>query len=249
MKLLLIGLAFVVVLVVLFFLYSPKRGRILCSVTTIPQRYNLLTKSIESLQKQTVRPDVIYVHVAPETIKKSKQNIEELKQLVSKFPNVFVNVISEDLGPITKVVPVIPFVQKGDKVVLVDDDVVYQPDMIEGLKRTGKPAVGYAGRASGLEYVDCTMIQEPVGVDFLETFAGAMYDGKVLLGLAEYNSSLGDVCMMQDDVKIGKFLDNKRVPRVVIPSKNMCTHDAGDTPELRDVNLEDGNSKCYNELY
>jgi hypothetical protein len=187
--------------------------------------------------------------VAPETIKKSKQNIEQLKQLVSKFPNVVLNVIDADMGPITKVVPVIPFIQKGDKVVLVDDDVVYQPDMIEGLQRTGRPAVGYAGRTPGLGYVDCTMIQEPVDVDFLETFAGAMYDGRVLSGLAEYNSSLGDVCMMQDDVKIGKFLVDKGVPRVVIPSKNLCTHDAEDTPELRDVNLEDGNSKCYNQLY
>ena len=107
-----------------------ESGRIVCSLTTIPQRYELLPKTIESLQSQTVQPSVIYIHVAPETMKKSRQDIDKLKRIVSRYPNVVVNVIETDLGPITKVIPVLPLIQDDDKVVLVDDDVTYKPYML-----------------------------------------------------------------------------------------------------------------------
>lgn len=243
-----------VVFVSILFLFFTCRegyesGRIVCSLTTIPQRYELLPKTIESLQAQTVQPSVIYIHVAPETMKKSRQDIDKLKSIVSRYPNVVVNVIETDLGPITKVIPVLPLIQDDDKVVLVDDDVVYKPDMIEGLKKSGGPAVGYAGRKAGLDYINCQGIKSPTQVDFIETFAGAMYDGKVLRGLPEYNSTLGELCSMQDDIKIGNFLKLGGVPRVVVPSKNFCEHDAKDTPQLRDVNLGSGNSVCYKKIF
>jgi hypothetical protein len=182
-------------------------------------------------------------------MKKSRQDIDKLKSIVSRYPNVIVNVIETDLGPITKVIPVLPLIQDDDKVVLVDDDVVYKPDMIEGLKKSGGPAVGYAGRKAGLDYINCQGVQSPTDVDFIETFAGAMYEGKVLRGLPEYNSTLGDLCSMQDDIKIGNFLKLGGVPRVVIPSENFCEHDAKDTPQLRDVNLGSGNSVCYKKIF
>jgi hypothetical protein len=182
-------------------------------------------------------------------MKKSKQDIDKLKRLVSRYPNVVVNVIERDLGPITKVVPVLPLINDDDKVVLVDDDVVYQPDMIEGLKNTGRPAVGYAGRKAGLNYITCKGVKSPTQVDFIETFAGAMYDGKVLRGLPEYNSTLGDLCSMQDDIKIGNFLKLGGVPRVVIPFNSFCKHDAKDTPQLSHGNLIGGNSDCYKKIF
>jgi len=248
MKLILCILAVFVIILFLFFM-CRKESRIVCSLTTIPQRYELLPSTIESLQAQTVKPSIIYIHVAPETMKKSRQDIDKLKSIVSRYPNVVVNVIETDLGPITKVIPVLPLIQDDDKVVLVDDDVVYKPDMIEGLKKSGRPAVGYAGRKSGLDYITCQDIKSPTQVDFIETFAGVMYDGKVLRGLSEYNSTLGELCSMQDDIKIGKFLKLGGVPRVVIPFKNFCEHDAKDTPQLSDMNLVDGNHMCYSKLY
>jgi hypothetical protein len=182
-------------------------------------------------------------------MKKTRQDIVKLKRLVSRYQNVVVNVIERDLGPITKVVPVLPLINDDDKVVLVDDDVVYQPDMIKGLKNTDRPAVGYAGRKAGLDYINCQGVKSPTQVDFIETFAGAMYDGKVLRGLPEYNSTLGDLCSMQDDIKIGNFLKLGGVPRVVIPFNSFCNHDAKGTPQLSDGNLGGGNSVCYKQLW
>jgi hypothetical protein len=226
-----------------------ESGRIVCSLTTIPQRYELLPTTIDSLQAQTVQPSTIYIHVAPKTMKGEPQDVEKLKRIVSRYPNVVVNVIEKDLGPITKVIPVLPLIRDDDKVVLVDDDVKYKPDMIEGLKKSGGPAVGYAGRRANLEFITCLGVKSLTDVDFIETFAGAMYDGKVLRGLPEYNSTLGDLCSMQDDIKIGNFLKLGGVPRVVIPFKSFCEHDAKDTPQLRDGNLGSGNSACFKKLY
>jgi hypothetical protein len=218
-------------------------------MTTIPERFKLLPRVLDSLQSQTVPPEVIYIHVAPKTLKGLEYNIPELREIVSRYPNVVVNVVEKDLGPITKVVPVLSLIQDDDRVVLVDDDVTYKPDMIENLAKVNKPAVGYAGRKPGLVYVNGISIKTQREVEFLETFAGVMYDGKVLKGLAEYNATLDDTCILQDDIKIGKFLEIRNIKRVVIPAKNFCVSDADGTPELRTVNLDSGNSTCYKKLW
>ena len=254
MKTVLIIAIIVFILILLLFLFKREKyidssRRIVCSMTTIPQRYKLLPKVLDSLQNQSVLPSIIYIHVAPKTLKGLEYNIQELRDIASRYPNVVVNVVEKDLGPITKVVPVISLIQDDDRVVLVDDDVVYKPDMIEKLVKFNKPAVGYAGRESNFNYVTGLLNTKPVEVEFLETFAGVMYDGKILKGLAEYNETLDDTCIFQDDIKIGKFLKIKNVKTIVIPTKNFCIPDADGTPELRDTNLKSGNGTCYKKLW
>ena len=243
---------FLLMLFILFIWFIKRREgytRIVCTLTTIPQRYKLLDKTLESLRRQKIAPTITYIHLAPKTLKGDNQDIEQLRKIATKYPNVTVNVIDKDLGPITKIVPLLPFIGTGDKVVIVDDDVTYDPKMISDLLKTKKPAVGYAGRRENLNYINGTTIKSPTTVDFLETFAGVMYDAEVLEGLAEYNATLVDTCMMQDDIKIGKFLELGGIERVVIPTKHFCHHDAEDTPQLYTDNSGKGNQTCYDTLW
>jgi hypothetical protein len=92
-------------------------------------------------------------------------------------------------------------------------------------------------------------IKKEIHADFLETYAGAMYDGSLLKGLGNYNDSLGDTCMFQDDIKIGRFIKDKGVNRVILPTDEFCTHDAGLTPELRNKNLLQGNNACFKKMF
>ena len=214
-------------------------------MTTIPERLPLLPRTLESLRRQTLPPDIVYIHVARETLSGTPYDLEALRAL----PNVRINVVPRDLGPITKVVPVENLVRPWDRVVLVDDDVVYQPTMIQGLLDTGLPAVGYAGRKN-LEWLPGDSIKERVEADFLESYAGAMYRGSVLKGLGAFNASLGGTCLMQDDIKIGKFLKLGGVSRIIVPTKTYCVHDPAGTPQLKDQNCEGpGNSECFRKLF
>jgi len=227
--------------------YSDLEPRIICSMTTIPPRYELLHRTLDSLQNQTRVPDIIYIHVAPETIKSHAQDIPRLYEIAQGYHNVKINVIKKDLGPITKVVPLERLISSSDKVVLVDDDVIYHPSMIQGLLDANLPAAGYAGRKD-MNFIAGDTIKEQQESDFLETYAGVMYTGSVLKGLGVYNSSLGETCIMQDDIKIGKFLEKNGVPRIIIPTKEYCKHDAAGTPELNSDNLIGANKSCLKKI-
>ena len=50
---------------------------------------------------------------------------------------------------------------------------------------------------------------------------------------------------MQDDIKIGKFLENKGISRIIIPTKDFCIHDAEGTPQLNLKNLNGANETQY----
>ena len=151
-------------------------GKIIVTMSTIPERIEKETidKTLKSLSEQTIIPDIVYINVP----KKSKSGvdypIEKLKSIVKKYNNIKcnINVIEIDMGPITKILPTLPYLKKTDNVILVDDDVKYIPEMIEQLINTKEVAVGFAGRNSNLDFLTSTSYSGPV--EFLETYAGCL---------------------------------------------------------------------------
>ena len=70
------------------------------SLTTIPQRVKNLNKSVESLLKQSKKPDKIFVNI-PLKYKRFKETIDDNK--IPKFDNSAVEITRcEDYGPGTK---------------------------------------------------------------------------------------------------------------------------------------------------
>jgi hypothetical protein len=228
---------------------------IIVTMTTIPERIEkgTIEKTLKSLSEQTLKPNIIYINVPPKTMKGVPYPRDKLKLIVEKYPaiNIKINQVNTDLGPITKIIPTLPFIKDDDQVILVDDDVQYIPTMIEQLVNTKEPAVGYAGRTSDLEFKDGSTYSGPVA--FLETYAGVLYSGKLLHGLAEYVENIykkNDLCKKQDDIVIGHYLKTQNtIPVIASDLKHPGDHDAQDTPELRTDNLVQGNEKCYNYLF
>jgi glycosyltransferase involved in cell wall biosynthesis len=222
--------------------------KVIVTMTTIPERIEKKTikKTLDSLVNQTIKPKVIYINVP----KKSKKNIDypidKLHEITSNYSTVKVNLIEDDLGPITKIIPTLEFINKDDYVILVDDDVQYKPVMIEQLVNSNKDAAGYAGRLNQV-YKSSEYYSGPV--DFLETYAGVVYKGHVLLGLNDYYKEVKEFCEKQDDIVIGKYLKNKGITPHVISSKDFATHDAEGTPELNTNNLVGGNYSCYDKIW
>ena len=156
------------------------------------------------------------------------------------------------MGPITKIIPVIKFLDGNDKVILVDDDVKYDPKTFETLCKSNRDAVGFTGlnsKRDGYDYIHD--VENEKEVDILETYHCVMYSASLLKDLEFYNENLGDLCYLQDDIKIAKYFSEKGIKRYVIPKcENMKTeHNAEDTPELRNENLQNGNKNCLRILF
>jgi hypothetical protein len=221
--------------------------KVIVSMTTIPERIEKKLKlTLDSLQLQTVKPDIIYINIPKKTLKGVDYPINKLNEIIELYSNVKLNIIEKDLGPITKVIPVLPFISCNDYLVLVDDDTIYKPQMIEYMIQSNKIAVGYSGRLN-MKFLTGQTYNGPV--DFLETYAGVLYRDNILFGLDKYNESIGDICIKQDDIVIGKFLKEKGVIPYIINKEIQCDHDGSGTPELRNENLDFGNKNCYQKLF
>ena len=102
---------------------------IFVSLTTIPQRIKNLNKSIESLSKQTKKPNKIFINI-PKKYKRFKEIIDN--DQIPKFNDSAVEITRcEDYGPGTKLLGSLNKFEKNSLIILVDDDHVYEDYMIE----------------------------------------------------------------------------------------------------------------------
>lgn len=241
-----------IVIAILWFTFKPERmsipHKIIVTLTTIPERLSCgkLEKTLDSIYNQTLKPDIVIINIPLVTLKGKKYDPVKLKNLEEKYPNIIINRVPDDFGPITKIVPTLKFVNDNDKIVIIDDDVVYDEKMIYKLYNSNLQAVGFCGR----EGKDLTWYHNfkdtPMLMDFLETFDGVMYSASILKNLKPLTS---DECIFQDDIVIGKYLKKNNVPVYIINSTGINNkHDGDGTPELRDINLVDGNKKCIDYL-
>ena len=99
------------------------------SLSTIPQRLKNLNESVESLLKQTQKPDKIFINV-PFKYTRFSETIDDSQ--IPKFNNSIVEVTRcNDYGPGTKLLGSLNKFEKNSLVVLADDDHFYEDYMIE----------------------------------------------------------------------------------------------------------------------
>ena len=99
------------------------------SISTIPQRLKNLSMSVESLLKQTKKPDKIFINI-PFKYKRFPEGIEE--DQIPKFDNSIVEITRcEDCGPGTKLLGSLNKLEKNSLLILADDDHIYEDYMIE----------------------------------------------------------------------------------------------------------------------
>ena len=99
------------------------------SISTIPQRVKYINKAINSLLKQTKKPDKIFVNI-PHKFKRFSEIIEE--DQIPKFNSSIVEVTRcEDYGPGTKLLGSLNKLEEDSLLILADDDHTYKDYMIE----------------------------------------------------------------------------------------------------------------------
>lgn len=99
------------------------------SLTTIPERVKNLNKSIESILKQTKRPDKIFINI-PKEYKRFKEIINDNQ--IPKFSDNIIEITRcKDYGPGTKLLGSLNKINKNSLIILLDDDHIYEDYMIE----------------------------------------------------------------------------------------------------------------------
>jgi len=99
------------------------------SLSTIPQRLKNLNESVESLLKQTRKPDKIFINI-PFKYKRFSETVKDSQ--IPKFNSSDVEITRcEDCGPGTKLLGSLGKIENNSLVILADDDHVYEDYMIE----------------------------------------------------------------------------------------------------------------------
>ena len=99
------------------------------SLSTIPDRVKNLDKSVNSLLKQSQKPDKIFINI-PYTYRRFEKTINE-----NDIPTFDKNIVEitrcEDCGPGTKLLGSLSKLKKDSLLILADDDNIYEDYMIE----------------------------------------------------------------------------------------------------------------------
>ena len=116
-----------------------KSCRYIVSLTTIPSRIDNIDKTIESLINQTLKPDKIVLNIPVKynlrfTATPDDSAIQKLKNRYSD--DLIINYVDYDYGPGTKLMGaiknnIIDVYSDNEYIVLVDDDHIYEPFMIQ----------------------------------------------------------------------------------------------------------------------
>lgn len=230
-------------------------SRTVVSLTTIPERVKLLPECLKSLMNQTTQPSCIYLNI-PEDRPFDMPTLQSIvNQADPSSKTIVINRVPQDLGPITKLVPTLDREPKYDtNIILVDDDVIYNLNLISELtapKYNDIPAIGLVGRTKTLEYKD-----KPLeNIYLLETFAGVRYrrslfpaTSKEFLKWVEDMWKLNPDCKFTDDIIIAVWINQTAIPLIIGTETLPNTFNSKDTPQLRDKNLSNRNASCMHSM-
>jgi hypothetical protein len=199
--------------------------RVVVSLTTIPTREESVLKTIESIQKGTYHVNDIYVNL-PEWYPRFKCGPDP--NLESKLVSMGVKVNKcKDYGSLTKLIPILNIETDPETlIVIVDDDMTYQPRVIEGLIRANeefKCPVGYSGIAypgtalKHLGHLGFILFQgHSQRTEILECAFGVLFPRKDLEGFPKHPpmDEYSDPCLyLTDDYIFSKFFDSKKIEK------------------------------------
>jgi len=208
--------------------------RVIASLTTVPDRINNLSPTIQSLLRQTRSPEEIVLAIPEFSVREQRRY--ELPKHISRLPRVRILHCRRDWGPATKFIPIVReelAAGRGDSLIMVvDDDRVYPRDALETYlhynKQLPDAALCFRGAAMprNLDWRDATMIK---GSELREPRSVAVITGcgSFLIQPRFFDESLWDyskapqAAFYMDDIWISGWLARRNVKRYAVPTSTM----------------------------
>src|SRR5262245_53860969 len=212
---------------------APDNRRVIASLSTVPDRINNLTSTIQSLLKQTRPPDEIILAIPEFSVREQRPYV--VPKYISGLPRVRVLHCPQDWGPATKFIGAIQDElaagRENTLIMVVDDDRLYPRDALETYlyysEQLPNAALCFRGAAmpSTLNWDDAKMIH---GRDIREPRPVAVITGcgSYLVRPRFFDRSLWDysvaptVAFYIDDIWISAWL-SRGVKRYVVPGLAM----------------------------
>ena len=216
---------------------NPRRSDILVCLTTTPSRISRIDKTLRSLMAQSVAPLRIRLHLPLASRREGREYV--LPDWIWRLRSLEV-VTCDDLGPATKLLPALRDLPPQQELLIIDDDALYPPTMIEDLllARAACPdcALGLSGWVVPPDLTDrpespWSVITQSPPSPLLATRQKAMRPVDVLRGCDGYlvrpeffdpilfaSGGREAAAVTADDVWISA---NCRAPKLVIPARRM----------------------------
>lgn len=205
-------------------------NKIVISLTTVPERMNLQVDDgfksvIESLCKQNYESYEVHLNL-PEIYKVTGEKYI-IPEWLSNFTNEYKHLKIfrvEDIGPVTKVIPTIQRESPDTLLIVVDDDLVYHPDMIaEHVKWQNElknSVIVYDGRSlvqpkyNDLRDAWVLTVKEVLQVKELQHYKSVSYFVKYF-EQDFFDNFVGKT--MSDDILVSYYFRFKKIKMFVVP--------------------------------
>ena len=143
--------------------------------TTIPSRLKTLKKTIESIEKQTLKPNKIFLNIPYnyQRFPNSKILDTDLKNLETKLLEIS---RCNDFGPATKIMGSLKKVKKYDCSIIIDDDHIYDKKfceiLINAFKKEKKNYSFYTQKIFDIKMAQCAdgFLIDNQNLDLIEMF-------------------------------------------------------------------------------
>ena len=122
---------------------NPDRSDVIICLTSLSSRLPLIDDSLKSLLRQTRAPAEIRLYLP--AFSKRERQAYVVPDYIRRLTSVVIFENEEDLGPATKFMSAIANSAPDQKLLIVDDDRIFPPDMIELLDdaATANPEAAY----------------------------------------------------------------------------------------------------------
>lgn len=230
--------------------------RVVASLTTMPDKYDRIYKTLKSIYDQDWPLDAIYLGL-PEFSRRLNIPYPPLPDKVAKLCTV---VKCNDYGPITKIVGGLLMEQDPDTVIITfDDDMIYPKDMVRALVEKHKlypnSSIGSSGMLLKNKCPFCAICPNEVHSHFLMTrfyvppegrkvdsvygYPGALYVRKFFppRNMLEkdflHYALIDNDMLMNDDIVISGYLSLKNIERRIFEKMPRVTYSIPDGQNKR----------------
>jgi hypothetical protein len=215
---------------------NRRRCDIIVTMTTLPSRIPRIELTIKSLLRQTVSPAAIRLNVP--RISRREGVAYAVPDALRELRSLRI-VECDDFGPATKLVPTLLGAEPNQRLLVVDDDRVYQPTFVEQMAEWSVRFPDAAVAASGWDVprdltdrpttlvatllgrapapIKCTRVRGRRNVDIMQGLGGYLVRPRFFdrAAVADY-AGAPDAAFFVDDVWISAHC---RAPKVVVQGR------------------------------
>jgi hypothetical protein len=245
--------------------------KFIVSFTTSPIRIHKCKQMLDSILRQSKKPDLIILNIP---------KIFERTGKPYSIPNFIkdtcvINVVETDYGPATKIVPTIEYLNKNGfdknntRIIYLDDDIRYCNQMVETYNNIIEPGDNSVWTSTGFNYVNLKLVGSRKHLDSATIAEGygavcvklSIFEDDFTEYINKYTSNTLKDCKFSDDIILSNYYHKKKIKIIICCVRgkysifdlwhNKCILDYGnkeDALHLGANNTSDNNSNRYRKV-